>query len=285
MKSLSCPNSECFLSKDADARNIIRYGFYITNSGRRRRYRCRTCGKTFCSNAGTPYHRLQHRRATFDEVARLSVEGLNKSAIARVKQIAWNPVARWLEKAADSCRRFNERRIATLAVAELQADEIRTIVGSKEHPIWIFTAIDVWSRLWPATVVGRRSYRNTLAVFQDVARRMNLDRVPLIVTDGFEFYKKVVRRILGPACLYGQVIKTRRNDRIIKVERRTLIGDAWRFEETVRDSEDSLKLNTSFVERLNLTIRLGSAYLFRRTIYHVRWTRRTQGLFESRGAS
>ena len=94
---------------------------------------------------------------------------------------------------------------------------------------------------------------------------MNLERVPLISTDGFQFYKRVVRRILGPACLYGQVIKTRRNDRIIKVERRTLIGDAWRFEETLRDSEDCSKLNTSFVERLNLTIRLGSAYLFRRT--------------------
>jgi hypothetical protein len=49
---------------------------------------------------------------------------------------------------------------------------------------------------------------------------------------------------LGPACLYGQVIKTRRNDRIIKVERRTLIGDSWRFEETLRGSEDSSKLNT-----------------------------------------
>jgi hypothetical protein len=35
------------------------------------------------------------------------------------------------------------------------------------------------------------------------------------------------------------VIKTRRNDRIIKVERSMLIGDAWRFEETLRASEDS----------------------------------------------
>jgi hypothetical protein len=99
---------------------------------------------------------------------------------------------------------------------------------------------------------------------------MNLERVPLIATDGFQFYKRVVRRIVGPACLYGQVIKTRMNDLIIKVERRTLIGDAWRFEETLRGSEDSSKLNTSFVERLNLTIRQGSAYLFRRTIYHAR---------------
>ena len=80
-------------------------------------------------------------------------------------------------------------------VAELQADEIRTILGSKEHPIWIFTTIDVWFRLWPATVVGRRSYRNTLALFQHVAGRMKLERVPLITTDGFEFYKRVVRRI------------------------------------------------------------------------------------------
>jgi hypothetical protein len=72
---------------------------------------------------------------------------------------------------------------------------------------------------------------------------MKLDRVPLIVTDGFEFYKRVVRCILGPACLSGQVIKTRKNDRIIKVEQRgTPIGDSWRFEETLRGSEDSSKL-------------------------------------------
>jgi IS1 family transposase len=91
---------------------------------------------------------------------------------------------------------------------------------------------------------------------------MKLESVPLITTDGLEFYKRVVRRIFGPACLYGQVIKIRRNDRIIKVERRRLIGDSWRFEETLRHSEDSSKLNTSFVERLNLTIRQSLAYLF-----------------------
>jgi hypothetical protein len=76
------------------------------------------------------------------------------------------------------------------------------------------------------------------------------------------------------------VIKTRRNDRIIKVERRTLIGDKWRFEETLRDSEDSSKLNTSFVERLNLTIRQSSAYLFRRTICHARWKERLEDHLE-----
>jgi len=46
----------------------------------------------------------------FDEVAALSVEGLNKSAIVRVKRIAWNTAHRWLERAAAWCRRFNNRK-------------------------------------------------------------------------------------------------------------------------------------------------------------------------------
>ena len=243
MKTLSCPNKACPL---ASARSIICYA--STHQLREapsiqvpelREDILREHRHTLPS-APTSSRDLRRSRRT-------QRGGPEQVCNRQVKQIAWNTVARWLERAAHSCRRFNDRRIATLAVAELQADEIRTIVGSKEHPIWIFTTIDVWSRLWPATVIGRRSYRNTLALIQDVAGQMNLERVPMIVTDGFQFYKRVVRRIFGPACLYAQVIKTRRNDRIIKVERRMLIGDTWRFEERLRDSEDSSKLNTSFV--------------------------------------
>src|SRR5512136_1702379 len=179
MKSLSCPNQHCPPSGKGDAGAIIRHGFYTTRWGKRRRYQCQTCGKTFCSTTGTPYHRLQHRRATLDEVASLSVEGLNKSAIARVKRIAWNTVHRWLERAAALCRRFNNRKIAGIPITELQADEICTIIHDKEQPIWIFAAIEVWSRLWPSTVIGRRSYRNTLTLFRDISSRMILEKVPL----------------------------------------------------------------------------------------------------------
>ena len=93
----------------------------------------------------------------------------------------------------------------------------------------------------------------------------------LITTDGFAFYTKVIRRVFGPACLYGQAIKTRRSDRIVKIERRAVIGADWRLKKILADSEDTSKLNTSFIERLNLTIRQGSAYLMRRTICHARW--------------
>jgi transposase-like protein len=234
MKSLRCTNRHRPPSGKANVGAIIRYGFYTTRSGKRRRYQCQTCGKTFCSTAGTPYYRLQHRRATFDEVASLSVEGLNKSAIARVKRVAWNTVHRWLEKAAGWCRHFSHRKVKGLSVVELQADEIRTIVGSREQGVWVFVVIDVWSRLWPSTVVGKRSYRNTLDLFRDLSNRINLEVTPLITTDGFTFHQRVIGRVFGSACLYGQVIKTRSNDRVVRVERRGVIG-AGRLKQALRN--------------------------------------------------
>ena len=131
---------------------------------------------------------------------------------------------------------------------------------------------EIASRLWTSTVVGRRSYRNTLALVRDVASRMTFTTCPLIVTDGFEFYGTVIRRVFGSAALYAQVIKTRRHDRVVRVDRRAVIGAAWRFDEALARSEDSSTVNTSFIERLNLTIRQGSAYLSRRTLSLARST-------------
>ena len=170
------------------------------------------------------------------------------------------------------CRRFSDGSTTGFVATELQADEIRSFTGGKTRPTWVFAAIEVWSRLWTSTVVGRRSYRNTLALVRDVASRMTFTTCPLIVTDGFEFYGTVIRRVFGSAALYAQVIKTRRHDRVVRVDRRAVIGAAWRFDEALARSEDSSTVNTSFIERLNLTIRQGSAYLSRRTLSHARST-------------
>jgi IS1 family transposase len=184
-------------------------------------------------------------------VSALAVEGLNKSAIAQAMRITWNTVHRWLERTGAWCRRFNDRKIRQLSIAELQADEIQTIVGGKDRPLWIFVVLDVWSRLWPSMMVGKRSYRNTLDLFRNLSDRMNRAVIPLIITDGFQFYEKVIGRMFGPA-------------RVVRVEGKALIG-AGGLRRALLDSEDSETLHTSFVERLNLTLRQGSAYLGRRT--------------------
>ncbi len=49
-----------------------------------------------------------------------------------------------------------------------------------------------------------------------------------------------------------------------------MIGSTCKREDALLTSEDSTKLNTSFIERLNLTIRRGHSYLARKTTGHAR---------------
>ena len=87
--------------------------------------------------------------------------------------------------------------------------------------------------------------------------------------EGFEYYFGVISCLIGPRVHYGQVIETRRNNRVVRVDRRVRIGTVRRLKDAL-ESDDSESLNTSFVERLNLSIRQGSAHLRRRSTSHVR---------------
>ena len=165
-------------------------------------------------------------------------------------------------------------------IVELQADELCTFVGNKSKTLWLFATIEVCSRLWAGSVLGRRSDRNAKAVINDVILRGRITGWPLIATDGFEYYLGAVVGLFGSACVYGQVLKTRRNNRVIRVERRVKIGTASQLQAALWESEDSETLNTSFVERLNLTIRQGSAYLRRRAPCHARGTDQLRGHVE-----
>ena len=68
LPNVSCPNKECPLHGQFGKDNIIRHSFIRLRRGRRRRYFCKACGQTFRSSTGTPYHKLQHSRKTFDFV-------------------------------------------------------------------------------------------------------------------------------------------------------------------------------------------------------------------------
>ncbi len=146
--------------------------------------------------------------------------------------------------------------------------------------MWLVATIEVCSRLWAGSVLGRRSYRNTKAVINDVILRGRLGGVLLIATDGLDYYFEAIVHLFGSACVYGQVLKTRRSDRVVRVERRLKIGTASRLKDALWASEDSKTLKTAFVERLNLTIRQGSAYLRRRSPCHARDTDQLRGYVE-----
>ena len=71
---------------------------------------------------------------------------------------------------------------------ELQLDEIRTFLPGRKAVTWVLATIEVWSWLWPATLVGSRSWRNTQQFVREAFLASRSCDWPLITTDGFEFY-------------------------------------------------------------------------------------------------
>lgn len=62
--------------------------------------------------------------------------------------------------------------------------------------------------------------------------------------------------------------------------RKVIIGSKQQINDALENSEDSENLNTSFIERLNLTIRRNVAYLNRKTPAHARRPERLFGQLE-----
>ncbi|MFT5734126.1 MAG: transposase-like protein [Planctomycetota bacterium] len=246
---VGCPNCECEQHGRHGAANVVLHGFSKVNGGRRRRYRCTSCSKTFGATTGTPYKRLQYSKSRFDRVAALSVEGVNKSAIARPEGFSWNTVARWLDLAAALTRRFNAKHLRGHELVELQLDGMNTFLQSRKQQTWVFASIDVWSRLWPATLVGARTSRNTRRFVRSIADTSHGGGTPLITTDGFKFYAPTIRHVFGVGCVLAQVIKKIRRNRVVRVGTKLIVGTEWRLADALNESEDSTKLNTAFIER------------------------------------
>ena len=76
--------------------------------------------------------------------------------------------------------------------------------------------------------------------------------------------------MFGLGSVLAQVIKKIKRNRVVRVGTKLIVGSEWRLADALEESEDSTKLNTSFIERLNLTIRQGCAYLRRRSPCHAR---------------
>jgi IS1 family transposase len=66
-------------------------------------------------------------------------------------------------------------------------------------------------------------------------------------------------------CLHAQVEKTVHGNRVMRVTRNYVIGALEAFDEFFAESCDSKKVNTSYIERLNLFRRNSCAALRRKT--------------------
>jgi len=227
---------------------------------------CKRCKRTFVSTHATPYHRLRRSKSEFDAVIALSAEGVSQASIARACEISPATVSRWLGRAAEHSRAFEAERLHIDEPTELQVDEAKSFGAVREQRTWIYSAIEVWSRLWLGTRVGTRTLRNTLLFTRTLRERCRTLASPVLVTsDEFKYYLPCLKRTFGPSCVYIQVKNRYARGRITHTRATRLIGDEWKYEQARERSADSKRPNTAYIERLNLHLRRTCAYLNRRT--------------------
>ena len=153
---------------------------------------------------------------------------------------------------------------------------------------WVWTSFDPRTKVLPKFVVGKRTLRyakELVSKFKDVTD----GTIPLFTSDKLSHYPKALLETYGiekpverppgthgrppkpdlvvPKELqYAQVIKKRRKGRVVKVETRIVFGSEKKINQILRDSPVSRKVNTSFTERNNLTLRHQSKRLSRKTL-------------------
>ena len=264
-----CPKPECPSNLARQTRapvRIVRHSFVRTRTGKQRRYRCRNCDHTFTARSGTVYHRLRSSPVRFDRVVHMSVEGSSKAALARAEHISPSTVQRWIERAARASKRMFDVVARDLAAEELQADEVRGYVWDKDRRTFVFAMIEVGARFWLSTEVGGRTRRNCLLLARDSRDRcaFGQERI-LIVTDPFQFYAWAFRRSWGPTCVHVESGKLIRRGRVVRVHNKLVNGTTWHLEAARERCKVSWKINTAFIERLNLFIRRSLVCMQRKT--------------------
>ena len=80
--------------------------------------------------------------------------------------------------------------------------------------------------------------------------------------------RKEPKRILDPDLRYAQVDKVREGGRVIEVRRQVVFGEAGDISQLLQLGPGGTQINTSYIERDNLTSRQSNGRLVRKTLSH-----------------
>jgi IS1 family transposase len=195
------------------------------------------------------------------------VDGVSIRATCRMTGVAKNTVVHLLEDVGAACLAYQQKALVNLPCKRVQCDEIWSFIGMKASrtnavkrakgmgDIWTWTALDADTKLVPAFFVGDRSGKSARAFLGDLESRL-ANRVQL-TTDGFRSYLFAVEDVFGwngvdyamLDKIYGAPIESER-----RYSPAVVIGTEVR---QVMGNPDSKHISTSYVERSNLTMRMG----------------------------
>jgi len=195
------------------------------------------------------------------------VEGNSLRATARICDVAFNTVLKFVPEIGKACAEYQSRALRNLTCKRIQCDEIWSFCYAKAKnvpedkkgqfgygDVWTWVAICADSKLVPAWLVGNRDAETASIFMEDLASRFT-HRVQL-TTDGHRAYLEAVEGAFGADIDYAMLIKlygeiTPEGQR--KYSPAECIGCKT---EVITGNPDRKHISTSYAERQNLTMRM-----------------------------
>lgn len=290
-----CPNEDCRYFGWVDRGNLRSNGH--PNGGSWRQLQCVVCQRYFMETTGTLFFGKQTAPETIWRALKALAEGLGLRATARVFEVDPNTVESWLRAAAEHIESVSRYLLHDLQLTQVQIDELWALLGTRDGDQnqqkckgkrWVWVGTDPLSKLWLASVVGDRGQECAQLLIHAICKLLAPGCVPLFLSDQWSAYASALlthfghwvpvprRHRLGrspkprlqplPDLHYAQVVKKREKGRVVSVSHRIVYGSLEVVQAVLKDGGVGQIINTSFIERLNLTIRQHVAALARKVI-------------------
>jgi IS1 family transposase len=205
------------------------------------------------------------------QIVALLVEGNSINSTCRITGASKNTVLKLLAEVGDACAAYQDRVMRGLTSKRVQCDEIWSFVGMKEKnvpeelkgvigfgDVYTWTALDADTKLIPCWHVGNRTLEAGHSFMRDLASRL-ANRIQL-TTDGHKIYLDAVEAGFKGAVDYAMLVKQYGSSPggVSEASRRYSPAECTGIEKRlIHGNPDIKQVSTSFVERANLTMRMG----------------------------
>ncbi len=194
------------------------------------------------------------------------VEGNSLRATARICDVAFNTVLKFVPQIGQACAEYQDKAFLNLKCKRIQCDEIWSFCYAKQKnvpenkqgvlgygDVWTWVAMDAETKLVPSFMVGRRDAQTAKIFIDDLASRLS-NRVQL-TTDGYKVYLEAVESAFGCEIDYAILVKMYESS---QEETRYSPARCMGCKGTpITGNPDRKHISTSFIERQNLTMRMG----------------------------
>jgi IS1 family transposase len=249
----------------------------------------------------TALYRLKTSSHQIAMVLSALAEGLDPSAAERVFGYRQATITTWLTRAGQHAQTLHQRFFSSLRLPHLQLDELRTRLRSAKRILWLWLAIDPLTKILPVLELGPRTQHMAHVLIHSLRQSLAPGCLPLFTSDGLNLYFYALTAHFGqwlavgrrgcnvrrwqvePSLIYGQVKKSYRRRKLVRVTHVMRLGTEDALKAALQGLGFTGRLNTAFIERVNLTVRHGVAALARRTwataqqsphlLAHVEWWR------------